>query len=293
MSHHSAAIKRIIRPASKSLGGFNVRRALPDTDQQRIGPFVFFDHMGPAEFAPGTGVDVRPHPHIGLATVTYLFDGQMRHRDSLGFDQVIRPGAVNWMTAGRGVVHSERTPDDLKASGSQLHGIQAWIALPRELEETEPDFVHYDAGDIPQLEKDGTIIRMIAGEAFGTRSPVATASRTLYFEADLEQGSLLELPDGNEELGIYVVRGKLDCDGQQMDSGRLAVLATDMGIRLRALEQSKCMVIGGDKLAGDRIVWWNFVSSSRQRIEEAKRDWREGRFDPVPGDPEFIPLPAS
>jgi hypothetical protein len=248
--------------------------------------------MGPADFAPGTGVDVRPHPHIGLATLTYLFEGQIRHRDSLGFDQVIRPGAVNWMTAGRGVVHSERTPDELKMSGSQLHGIQAWIALPRELEQTDPDFVHYDAGDIPQLDKGGTRIHLIAGDAFGMRSPVATASETLYFEADMDQDSLLELPTGNEELGIYVVQGKLDCDGQQIESGRLVVLSSDLEIRLRALEVSKCMVIGGRKLAGDRIVWWNFVSSSRQRIEQAKRDWREGRFAPVPGDPEFIPLPT-
>jgi redox-sensitive bicupin YhaK (pirin superfamily) len=293
VSEHSGAIRRVIKPASKSLGDFTVRRALPDIDKQRIGPFVFFDHMGPAEFAPGAGVDVRPHPHIGLATVTYLFEGQIRHRDSLGFDQVIRPGAVNWMTAGRGVVHSERTPDDLKISGSKLHGIQAWIALPMELEETEPDFVHYDAGDIPQHVEEGICIHLIAGEAFGMRSPVAAASETLYFELDMDQDSQLELPTGNEELGIYVVQGKLDCGGQPIESGRLAVLSTDVEIRLRAVEQSKCMVIGGRKLEGDRIVWWNFVSSSRQRIEQAKRDWREGRFAPVPGDPEFIPLPSS
>lgn len=293
MSSTRGGVLRVIESSSKSLGGFDVRRALPDARQRRIGPFVFFDHMGPADFVPGTGVNVRPHPHIGLATITYLFAGEIRHRDSLGFDRVIRPGAVNWMTAGRGVVHSERTPDALKASGSHLHGIQAWIALPRDLEETDPDFVHYSADQIPQVQRNGVRIRLIAGEAYDTRSPVQTASETLYIEADFEPGTNLELPRHVEELGIYVVDGEVEIDGQAFSSGHMIVVSPDSGASLAAKSRSKCMILGGGRLEGDLIVWWNFVSSSRERIEQAKKDWSEGSFDPVPGDAEFIPLPGS
>jgi redox-sensitive bicupin YhaK (pirin superfamily) len=284
---------RVIKPASKDLGEFTVRRALPAARQRQIGPFVFFDHMGPADFAPGSGVNVRPHPHIGLATVTYLFAGEIRHRDSLGVDQIIRPGAVNWMTAGRGVVHSERTPENLKASGSHLHGIQAWVALPTELEETDPAFVHYDAESIPRIQSQGLCMRLIAGRAYDKESPVKTASETVYIEADVDAGTELVLPDGVEELGVYLVQGELDAAGQRISAGTLAMLSDGPPNPLRAIVQSKCMLLGGRKLDGDRIVWWNFVSSSRERIEQAKRDWQEGRFDPVPGDPEFIPLPTS
>lgn len=293
VSSSGGAVLRVIEPRKKSLGEFDVRRVLPHAKQQRIGPFIFFDHMGPAEFAPGSGVNVRPHPHIGLATITYLFTGQLRHRDSLGFDQIIHPGALNWMTAGRGVVHSERTPDELKKSGSHLHGIQAWIALPSELEECEPDFVHYGADAVPQVERPGVRLRLIAGNAFDEQSPVKTASETLYIEADLEPGACLELPPDVEELGIYVVDGELDYGGQQFAPGRLVVLSPDVRAPLKTRTKSKFMILGGSKLQGDRIVWWNFVSSSRERIEQAKRDWREGSFDPVPGDSERIPLPPA
>jgi len=293
MAERGKGVLRVIDPVSKSLGEFTVRRALPDAGQQRIGPFIFFDHMGPADFEPGTGVNVRPHPHIGLATITWLFAGEIRHRDSLGYDQIIRPGAVNWMTAGRGVVHSERTPDELKASGSHLHGIQAWIALPLDSEEMDPCFVHYDADDIPEIELPDSRLRIIAGCAFGKESPVRLASETLYIEADLEPGARLDLPQGVEELGLYVVEGSIGTGGGEIRQGRLAVLSPRNAISIRSANRSKCMLLGGSKLAGDRIIWWNFVSSSRERIERAKKDWREGRFEAVPGDSEFIPLPRS
>ncbi|MDH4046510.1 MAG: pirin family protein [Gammaproteobacteria bacterium] len=288
---HSVA--RILTPASRSLGEFDVRRTLPDRNQQRVGPFIFFDHMGPADFSPGSGVNVRPHPHIGLATITYLFAGAIRHRDSLGFDQLIRPGDVNWMTAGRGVVHSERTPESLKRSGSHLHGIQAWIALPTESEEIEPDFVHYAADTIPRIDLSGASLKVIAGNAYGGVSPVRTASETLYVEADLEKDATLQLPEGVDEIGVYVVDGAVDIGGNTLSPGRMAVLAESATASLDASMQSKCMLLGGKRLNGERHIWWNFVSSSRRRIEQAKNDWRDGRFDSVPGDPEFIPLPGS
>jgi redox-sensitive bicupin YhaK (pirin superfamily) len=286
-------IRRIITPASKSLGEFNVRRALPADSQQRVGPFIFFDHMGPADFAPGTGVNVRPHPHIGIATITYLFSGQIRHRDSLGFDQVIHPGAVNWMTAGRGIVHSERTPEELKTSGSHLHGIQAWIALPIDQEEIDPGFVHYPASGIPTVERPGLRLHLIAGGAYGAESPVATASDTVYAEVDIDGDASLPLPEDVEELGLYIVDGEVDIGGERIAPGNLVVLEPGVSGPPRATCQSKCMLLGGGKLTGDRILWWNFVSSSRERLERAKRDWKEGRFAPVPDDPEFIPLPKS
>ena len=286
-------VTRVITPGIRSLGEFDVRRALPQRSQQRVGPFIFFDHMGPADFPPGSGVDVRPHPHIGLATITYLFSGAIRHRDSLGYDQVIVPGEVNWMTAGRGVVHSERTPQDLRQAGSHLHGIQAWIALPTAKEEIEPSFEHYAADQIPQLQVRGARLTVIAGAAYGTASPVRTASETLYIEADLDAGASLTIPENVDELAVYVVDGDLDLAGQEIGAGTMAVLSADRSADLHARNNCKLMILGGAALPGERIVWWNFVSSRRDRISQAKVDWSEGRFDPVPGETDFIPLPAS
>ncbi len=286
-------VTRVITPGRRSLGEFDVRRALPQKSQQRVGPFIFFDHMGPAEFPPGRGIDVRPHPHIGLATITYLYSGAIQHRDSLGYDQVIIPGEVNWMTAGRGVVHSERTPQDLRLKGSHLHGIQAWIALPTEKEEIQPGFEHYSADQIPQLQVPGARLTVIAGAAYGAASPVRTASETLYIEADLDAGALLTVPESVDELAVYVVDGELDVGEQTVLPGTMAVLSKDRSADFRARSNCKLMLLGGATLQGERIVWWNFVSSSRDRISKAKVDWSEGRFDTVPGESDFIPLPAS
>ena len=288
-----SAIALLIEPGSKDLGEFSVRRSLPDRRRQRVGPFVFWDHIGPAEFPPGTGVAVRPHPHIGLATITYLFEGVIVHRDSLRFEQPITTGAVNWMTAGRGIVHSERTPPELLESGSRLHGIQAWVALPEALEETEPRFEHYPADRIPRLDFDGARMAVVAGEAFGVRSPVDTASETVLVEADLHAGASLDTPAEVDEIAVYAVTGSVTVDGVSLEPGRMAVLKERTSATVEASEQAKVMLLGGATLAGERIVWWNFVSSSRERLEQAKRDWRERRFDDVPGDPEFIPLPEK
>jgi redox-sensitive bicupin YhaK (pirin superfamily) len=286
-------VTRVITPGSRSLGEFDVRRALPQKSQQRVGPFIFFDHMGPADFPPGGGIDVRPHPHIGLATITYLFSGAIRHRDSLGHDQVIVPGEVNWMTAGRGVVHSERTPQGLRQTGSHLHGIQAWIALPMEKEEIEPCFEHYAAGQIPQLQVRGARLTVIAGAAYGAASPVRTASETLYVEADLDAGGSLTVPENVDELAVYVVDGDLAVAGQSIRAGTMAILSEDRSAEFLARNNCKLMILGGATLPGERIVWWNFVSSRRDRISQAKVDWSEGRFESVPGESDFIPLPAS
>lgn len=288
----TGSIKLIIEPVSKDLGEFSVRRALPDKRRQRIGPFIFFDHMGPADFPPGSGVNVRSHPHIGLATVTYLFNGEILHRDSLGFVQQIQPGAVNWMTAGRGIVHSEKVTDDIRANGQFLHGIQTWVALPTDDEEVEPSFRHYAAESIPTVELDGATVRVIIGSAFGVASPVATCSETLYLEARIEKGRELDLPQA-EELGAYVVDGQFSISGATVGAGQLAVLDHDTNVRLHALSECHLMICGGDALDGERHIWWNFVSSSRQRLEQAKNDWRDGRFDAVPDEDDFIPLPQQ
>lgn len=281
-----------IEPATKDLGEFTVRRALPDKRRQRVGPFIFFDHMGPADFSPGNGVNVRAHPHIGLATITYLFDGEILHRDSLGCVQPIRPGEVNWMTAGRGIVHSEKVSEEILASGQHLHGIQSWVALPLEHEETEPRFEHYAASDIPSLTREGAQISVIIGTAFGATSPVRTESETLYVELKLEAGATLQLP-ASEELGVYVVAGDVVVDGQALQPLELAVLEDNASASISATTAAHVMLCGGATIAGERIVWWNFVSSSRERLEQAKRDWNEGRFDAVPGEADFIPLPTE
>jgi len=281
-----------IKPAVKNLGEFSVGRLLPDKQRQRVGPFIFFDHIGPAEFPPGKGVNVRSHPHIGLATITYLFEGEMLHRDNLGYVQEIRPGEINWMTAGKGIVHSEKVTDAILASGQRLHGLQVWVALPIEHEEIEPRFEHYAADDIPSLEKDGVQIRVVIGTAYGQTSPVRTESETLYVEIKLGDGARIELPQA-EEVAVFVISGEVSVDGEAVAPGTLAVLNRHARAYLSATSQAHVMICGGASLAGERIVWWNFVSSSRERLEQAKRDWRDGQFSEVPGEEDFIPLPDS
>ncbi|MGI9223012.1 MAG: pirin family protein [Woeseiaceae bacterium] len=285
-----SGIDLLITPATRDLGEFTVRRTLPDKQRQRVGPFIFFDHMGPADFPPGSGVNVRAHPHIGLATVTYLFEGEILHRDNLGKVQRIEPGAVNWMTAGRGIVHSEKVTDEIKASGQRLHGLQIWVALPLEKEEIEPDFRHYPASEIPSVDVGGVDVRVVIGSAFGVTSPVQAHSETLYVEVNLEPGQQVTIPEA-EELGLYVVDGSVAVCDQFVNSGVFAVLAGGTTGTVTAESKSKIMFVGGDALEGGRTIWWNFVSSSRERLEQAKQDWRERRFDEVPGETDFIPLP--
>jgi hypothetical protein len=284
-------IELVIESQTKDLGEFEVRRTLPSKDRQRVGPFIFFDHMGPAEFSPGNGVAVRPHPHIGLATLTYLFEGTILHRDSLGHVQPIEPGAVNWMTAGRGIVHSERTPPALVANGSRLHGLQIWLALPLESEEIEPSFTHYPADAIPLVEQPGAVVQVVAGSAYGASSPVVITSDTLYLSVELKSGATLDLPDGIEERAVYVVNGQLRIGARELAVGTMAVLQPNASVTVEALSDATAVILGGATLEGERHLYWNLVSSSRERIERAKDDWRNGRFDKVPGDDEFIPLP--
>ncbi|MEM1434877.1 MAG: pirin family protein [Pseudomonadota bacterium] len=286
-----AAIDLLIQPRSKDLGEFTVRRVLPASNRRMVGPFVFFDHMGPAEFAPGEGIQVRPHPHIGIATITYLFEGEIMHRDSLGFEQPIRPGAVNLMTAGRGIVHSERAGEDYQMD-SRLHGIQSWIALPEADQEMAPGFVHYPAPQLPATIVDGVELRLIMGQWGTLASPVTTYSETLYAEAQLAAGSQLEIPALSSERALYLVSGSVQVDGFALTPGEMVVLAADAVPTVEASTAARLMVIGGAAL-GRRHLWWNFVSSSPDRIEQAKRDWAEGRFDGVAGDDEFIPLPEK
>lgn len=286
---HAGSVALVIRPREKDLGEFSVRRVLPAPRRQMVGPFIFFDHMGPAEFPPGKGIQVRPHPHIGIATITYLFVGQIRHRDSLGFDQIIHPHAVNLMTAGSGIVHSERAGSDLEEH-SQLHGIQSWMALPDGREEIAPEFVHTAATALPQIEQDDVTIRVIMGQAYGQTSPVTTYSPTLYLDCQMRSGSQLQLPEGVPELAAYVVSGALQIDDERFEQGVMALACAGKSLLLSAIEDSRVMVIGGAPI-GDRHIWWNLVSSSAERIEQAKADWREGRFAAVPGETEWIPLP--
>ncbi|MDP3827318.1 MAG: pirin family protein [Polaromonas sp.] len=276
----------------KDLGsGFRVRRLLPAAQRQAVGPFLFFDHFGPVTVAPGDAHDVRPHPHIGLATVTYLFDGAIMHRDSLGSSQRIEPGAINWMTAGRGIVHSERAPQELKASTYVNHGIQLWAALPREHEEVAPDFVHTQASAIPSLVLGDAQVRVLIGEAFGQRSPVRTFSPTLYLDVQLAAGAVFELPPLAEELALYTVDRSVVVDGEQVAAHTLAVLAPGAAASITAGEAVRLMVIGGDALDGHRFIWWNFVSSRKERIVQASHDWEAQTMGQVPDDAELIALP--
>jgi len=271
--------------------GFAVRRVLPSFPKPMVGPFIFVDHMGPVRLAPGTGMDVGPHPHIGLATVTYLFEGELVHRDSVGSVQAIRPGDVNWMVAGRGIAHSERTPPELRAAGPRAHGLQTWVALPKAREEVEPSFAHHPASSLPVVEFPGATVRVIAGHAFGARSPVDVLTDTLYAAAELAPGASLRLPAEHEERGVYVVEGRAEIGGTTVEEAQLAVLEQGREVEVRAPVSTTLMLLGGAKMDGRRFIWWNFVSSSKERIERAKADWRDDRFPRIPGETERISLP--
>jgi len=292
-------IETVVVPRTADLGdGFHVRRALPSAERRMVGPFVFFDQMGPAVLPRGGGLDVRPHPHIGLATVTYLFEGEILHRDSLGSVQPIRPGELNWMTAGRGIVHSERTPAELRAAGPRASGIQAWVALPRADEEMDPSFAHHGAESLPLLEEPGVRVCVVAGEVEGARAPVALRSELFYLDVALERGARFRLPRAPVERAAYVVDGRLavgtGAQASVHDAGRLLVLAPRADIVIEARDGPvRLMALGGEPLDGPRYVWWNFVASSRERIDAAKADWKAGRFASVPGEHEFIPLPEE
>lgn len=280
-----------ISPQKRDLGGFSVRRLLPSAARRTVGPFVFFDHMGPADFAPGHGIDVRPHPHIGLATVTYLFEGAIQHRDSLGTVQTITAGDVNWMTAGRGIVHSERSPADLRQSGYRMEGLQTWVALPRDQERCEPAFVHHPAATLPVIEMPGITMRLIAGSAFGQTSPVAVASSMFYIAVEMEAGASFVLPDEYEERAVYVLSGDININTGRLGAASMAVLNAAEPVTLSAHAPTRLMLLGGAPLDGERFLWWNFVASDRAAIDEASERWQAGGFDPVPGETEFIPLP--
>ena len=288
----SDAIAHVIVPRSVDLGEFQVHRALPSAQSRMVGPFIFFDHFGPAVFSSGTGMDVRPHPHIGLATVTYLFEGEIVHRDSLGTAIPIHPGAINWMTAGRGIVHSERTAPERRHGGEPLHGLQLWVALPAKDEETAPAFVHTAAKDIPEIAEPDMTLRVIAGALCGLRSPVAALWDTLFAEARLKAGAKLPLDASYEERALYVITGEIDVGGVTFGPEKLLVLKPGDRITVRATRDTRLVVVGGAAMDGPRHIWWNFVSSRKDRIEAAKADWKAGRFPLVPGDTsEFIPLP--
>jgi redox-sensitive bicupin YhaK (pirin superfamily) len=289
------SIDQVLSARNRPIDGFAVARLLPAAERRMVGPFIFFDHFGPATLPPGQAFDVRPHPHINLATVTYLFQGGMFHRDSLGSQQRIDPGAINWMTAGRGIVHSERTPPDLRASGSEAHGLQLWVALPRAAEECEPSFRHYPAESLPSVIVDGVAVRVLVGSAFGISSPVAVLSPTIYAEIRLPAGGRLELTDDHEQRGIYVVDGAITTAGVRADRRQLIVFRRGGRPVLRAPGGGAHLVlIGGEPLDGPRHIWWNFVSSSKERIEQAKADWKAMRIGTIPGDDrEFIPLPEK
>lgn len=283
----------VIEPRRRDLDGLSVERVLPSIQRRMVGPFIFLDHIGPTVLQPPLALDVRPHPHIGLATVTYLLDGEILHRDSLGSAQVIRPGAVNWMTAGSGIVHSERTPPSLRRSATPLHAVQLWVALPREHEEKPPSFHHHPADTLPVQQHHGEVIRILAGEAFGERAPVQTLSPLFLAEVALPAGALLPIPGGHPERGAYLIDGALEAGASCLEAGQLAVLRAGVTPTLVAARPSRVMLLGGEPFGERRHAWWNFVSTSRERIERAKADWVEGRFAKVPGDDiEFTPLPT-
>jgi redox-sensitive bicupin YhaK (pirin superfamily) len=288
------AIDLVIVPRSVDVGHFAVRRALPHTKRRMVGPFIFFDHFGPAEFHTGQGIDVRPHPHIGLATVTFLFDGEIMHRDSLGTAAAIRPGEVNWMTAGRGIVHSERTAPDHRVDGEPIHGLQCWVAMPAAQEEIPPGFSHHDSAALPIVSDAGKTVRVIAGSAYGERSPVPTLSETLFADVKLTAGTALPIDTETEERAIYLIDGEVDVAGDRFAAGRLLVFRPGDRITVTAVGDAHLVLLGGAAMDGPRHIWWNFVSSRKERIAQAKADWKLARFDTVPGDDkEFIPLPET
>lgn len=285
------ALDLVIVPRARDLGEFTVRRALPHAKRQMVGPFIFFDQMGPVQFIAGQGMDVRPHPHIGLATVTYLFDGRITHRDSEGNELEIMPGEMNLMTAGRGIAHSERTPGNARTGDMDMYGIQSWIALPEAQEEIDPSFQHFDANNLPVVEDRGLWARVIAGSAFGRRSPVGMLSDWFYLEVVLEAGASAPLEPDYEERAIYVVDGEVQIAGDLFEGPRLLIFRPGDRITVKASRRARLMFLGGTALGGPRYIWWNFVSSRKERIEQAKEEWKSGRFKPVPGETEFIPLP--
>lgn len=288
-----SAIQHLIKPLARDIG-FPVRRLLPHAKVQTVGPFIFLDHMGPAYFAHhGTEGDVRPHPHIGLATVTYLFSGAMMHRDSLGHVQRIEPGAVNWMTSGRGIVHSERVPADVREAELPVEGLQMWVALPKALEEVEPSFTHYAAESLPTFEAQGVSVHLLAGSAFGFTSPVQTPSPTLYASIRLKAGAALDLPAETPQRAVYLAQGIASLNGEPLEPHSLAVLEPGAEAQLLANSEARVMLLGGEPLDGPRFIWWNFVASSRELIEAAKLRWQGDAFPPIPGEHERIPLPQK
>jgi redox-sensitive bicupin YhaK (pirin superfamily) len=289
------AIAHVVVPRTVDLGdGFLVRRALPSARSRMVGPFIFFDHFGPAEFRAGKGLDVRPHPHIGLATVTYLFDGEIMHRDSLGTAAAIKPGEVNWMTAGRGIVHSERTGPEIRTTGSPIHGLQMWVALPQAKEEVEPGFAHHKIDEFPLVRDDGTFVRVVVGSLYGAQSPVPTLHETIFANALLRAGATLPLDADHEERALYVVDGAVEIAGDKFESGRLLVFKPGDRVTIKAATDTHFVIVGGAPMDGPRHIWWNFVSSRKERIEQAKAEWTAGHFGKVPGDEiEFIPLPEK
>jgi len=296
-----SALSKTIKPRRRDLiGGFEVGRVLPSAEQRTVGPYVFFDHMGPAKFAPGKGLDVRPHPHIGLATVTYLFEGEIMHRDSLGTEQAIKPGDVNWMVAGTGIVHSERTRTELRRAGSSLHGIQLWLALPKKHEDDKPSFTHTPAAKLPMLNRGDYNVRVILGKGFGLTSPVAVHSDMIYADVMLAPRASMELPPDHAERAIYVVNGAVEISGQVIEAGTMATFLPELAVGMTAQDKTRLMVLGGAALDGPRHLWWNFVASDQAKLKAAQADWNTaattgfkegGRFTLPPGEKEFIPLP--
>ena len=288
------SVDLVILPPSRDLGdGFTVRRALPQPQRRTVGPFVFFDQMGPVELRDGQGLDVRPHPHIGLATVTYLFDGEIMHRDSIGSVQAIRPRELNWMSAGSGIVHSERSPDAARHGGSGLFGLQLWVALPAAQEESPPSFAHHDAGEIPSGEMDGVTVRQIVGAMDGLVSPVKTLSEMIYAEIAMPPGTRYRVPSEQIERAFYLVEGEVTVDSQSFGPSELVILKPHAEIVLVSARGARLVLVGGEPFPEKRYIYWNFVSSREERIEQAKADWRARRFADVPGEQEFIPLPPD
>jgi redox-sensitive bicupin YhaK (pirin superfamily) len=288
------ALELVIVPRSVDLDDFAVRRALPHSTRRTVGPYVFFDHFGPAEFRSGKGLDVRPHPHIGLSTLTYLYDGEIIHRDTLGVNAAIHPGEVNWMTAGRGIVHSERTAPERRVDGEPLHGLQLWIAMMSKDEEIDPSFAHLGGNELPVVNGEGKTVRVVAGRMFGAASTLKTTSETIFADISLEAGAAMPLDADYEERAIYVSSGEIDISGDRFDTGRLLIFRPGDRVTVKAVKPSRIAVVGGAPLDGPRYVWWNFVSSRRDRIEQAKEEWKQGHFGKVPGDEiEFIPLPEN
>jgi redox-sensitive bicupin YhaK (pirin superfamily) len=288
------ALELVLVPRSVDLDDFAVRRALPHTKRRTVGPFVFFDHFGPAEFKAGRGLDVRPHPHIGLSTLTYLYDGEIIHRDTLGVNAPIRPGEVNWMTAGRGIVHSERTAPDHRIEGEPLHGLQLWVAMLAKDEESDPGFAHLGGADLPVVEGEGKTVRVVAGKLFGATSTLETKIDAFFGDIALDAGASMPLDTDYEERAIYVGAGEIEIEGDRFDTGKMLIFRPGDRITVKAVKPSRIAIVGGAPLDGPRHVWWNFVSSRRERIEQAKEEWKKGWFGKIPGDEiEFIPLPEK